>query len=153
MALQSVLFFDIVAQTQTLTFILNKVHLDQLIFSKDEVTLAETPGFALPKNDFILYNNFLLTFQNAINVNFPELPNANNTPLPFSTFNIQLENKGLKNIYYNQTSQGNIVYNTDYIPEAKNTSFVARKRITITMQEFFLMCAMHNTYTQQVNLS
>lgn len=61
MALQSVLFFDIVAQTQTLTFILNKVHLDQLIFSKDEVTLAETPGFALPKNDFILYNNFLLT--------------------------------------------------------------------------------------------
>jgi len=153
MALQATLFVDIANQFETLTYTLNSVQLDELTFSNNQITFGSTTGFNLSQSDFIIYNSYLTIFLNSLLINFPTIQNLRGISLPISTFEIQLATSGIEHIYYIQTSLGNSVYNTNYVPDAHAASFASRVSITITLQEFFVFAQLHNIYSQQVGFN
>jgi len=153
MSLQAAILLDIGNQAQTLTYTLSSSQVDQVSFSNNQVTFGTTSGFNLSKSDFLIYVAALNTFNNALIVNFPSVQNARGLTLPVSSFELQLTSVGVTHIYYTQTSLGNSVYNTNYVPIAQSASFAARSQITITMQEFFECVAIKELHAQQVSLN
>jgi hypothetical protein len=153
MSLQATVLLDIGDQSQTLTYTLDSVQLDQLVFANNQITFGATSGFELSKSDFEIYVSSLVAFVNVIIFNFPSVQNSRGLSLPLSTFELQLNSSGAEHIYYIQTSLGNSVYNTNYVPLAQAASFASRSTITITMQEFFVCSQMTILYGQQVGFN
>jgi hypothetical protein len=153
MALQATLFLDIPDQQLTLNYTLNGSQIDQLTYSNNQITFGSTAGFNLIKTDFIIYNVYLNTFLNSLIANFPIVQNSRGISLPLSSFVIQLTSSGVEHIDYIQTSSGNSVYNTNYVPLASSASLAVRSTITITMQEFLVFCELHNIYANVVGLN
>jgi hypothetical protein len=153
MALQAIIFVDLVGLTSTLTFTLNSASIDELTYSNNSITFSSTSGFNLIKSDFLIYNSYLNVFLNSLLINFPTIQNSRGISLPISTFQINLSTSGIEHIYYVQTSSGNSIYNTNYVAVATSASFAARTSETITMQEFFVFCQLHNIYAQQVGFN
>lgn len=153
MALQATLFLDIPDTQLTLTYTLNGSQIDQIVYSSNQVTFGATSGFNLVKSDLIIYNAYLNTFLNSLITNFPFVQNSRGISLPLSLFEIQLLTSGVEHINYIQTSLGNSIYNTNYVPIATSASFGARSSIAITMQEFLVFCELHNIYINTVGLN
>lgn len=153
MSLQANVLLDIPDLTQTLTYTVSNVMVDQITFSNNQITFASISSFNLAKSDLAIYSSTLNTFLNALIFNFPTVQNSRGLSLPVSTFEMQLATVGIEHIYYIQSSQGNSIYNTNYVPLAQSASFSARSSIVVTLQEFFLSVQMQQIYAQQVSFN
>jgi hypothetical protein len=153
MSLQATVLLDIGDATQTLTYTLSSSQIDQIVFANNQITFQSTPGFNLSKSDFAIYVSSLTAFVNVIIFNFPSVQNSRGLSLPISTFELSLSGTPVEHIDYLQTSQGSIIYNTNYVPLAQAASFSVRATTTITMQEFFVCNQMTTLYGQQVSFN
>lgn len=153
MPLTSTTTFDIVGQTQTLTFN-NPSQVDQVTFSSNSITFAAESSFNLSKSDTLLYFQYLNSFNNLLLLNFPSISSSIGQIWPLSVFEISITNVGVKKIIYTQTSNGTTVLNITYPPIAQASAFVARgSPVTISIQEYFMTILMMNQFTSQVLLN
>jgi hypothetical protein len=153
MALTSVTTFDIVGQTQTITFN-NPSQVDQITFSSSQITFATISSFDLVKSDMLLYFKYLNAFNNLLLINFPSISSSIGQIFPLCNFQLSETSSGVEHIIYNQTSSGNTVINVNYVPIATSAAFTARASpVTITLQEFFFLVVMMNSFNTQVNLN
>lgn len=153
MALTSTTTFDLVGQTQTLTYF-NPSQVDALTFSSNQITFAQISSFNLAKSDLILYCKFLNIFSNLLISNFPSVSTSVNSPWPLSNFQISETFQGVTHITYNQTSQGTTAQNINYLPISAAAAFAARaSAVTISLQEFFMYVLMSNQYAIQIGLN
>jgi len=153
MALQSTTFLDIVNNTASLTYTLNSSQVDEITYSSNSITFSSISSFNLMKSDAILYSTFINVFLNLLLINFPSIQNSRGISLPLSSFEIQFVTSGIEHIYYIQTSNGNSIYDTNYVPIAQSASFSSRSSITITLQEFLFAVQMLTFYSTQVSLN
>lgn len=153
MALTSTTTFDLIGQTQTITFF-NPSQVDQIIFSSNQITFENSSAYNLTKSDLLLYLKYLIIYNNLLIANFPIMLSSYNSAWPLSVFDITKSDVGTTKIIYNQTSLGTTVLNIDYVPIASAASFVARvSPITITPQEFLMTINMLNQFSNQVTLN
>lgn len=153
MALTATILVDIVNVTETLTWSVGGSQIDQMVYASNTVTLGSTSGFSLSKSDLLLYIANLNLFNLSIISNFPSVQSSRLLSLPVSNFEIDLTSAGVTHINYVQSSQGNSVYSTNYVPIAQAASFAARSSVNLTMQEFFLMVLMNQQYLNQVQIN
>ena len=151
MALTSQTVFDIVSQTQTITFYEGVTQVDQISYASNTVKFANSTSFTLSKSDFALYFNYINIFFNSLFSNFPSIFTSNLWPL--SSFQIAETNVGVKKITYTQTSLGNSVYTINYLPLTTSAGFATRSTIGITTQEFVMCLNMLAQYASQVSLN
>lgn len=153
MALQSTTFFDVANQTQTLTYTLNSTQIDQISYANNQITYSNSLGFNLIKSDAILYASYLSVYLNTLIANFPNIRNSSGISLPVSSFEIQLVSSPITHIYYTQYSQGNLIYNTNYVPIASSASFAARSTVIVTIQEFLLSVQFKQLFINQISFN
>ena len=149
MGLTATTTFDLVDQTQTITFN-NPTMIDQITFSNNQFTFETTSGFNLSKSDSLLYNQYLQVFFNLLNTNFPALVNLYKNALPLCQFDITESNVGIFKIIYTQNSQSNNVYTINYLPLEFQAGFAARTSITISPQEFYTLCLFLSVFSNQI---
>jgi hypothetical protein len=153
MALTSTTLFDIVGQTQSITFN-NPGQVDQITYASNQVTFQTISTFNLSKSDLQLYIKYLIAFNNLLIFNFPAVSAAYTLPWPISDFHIFETNSGVQKIDYVQTSLGTQVININYLPLATSASFAARvSPVTVTVQEFLMCVYMLTQYSVQVGLN
>jgi hypothetical protein len=153
MSLQATVLLDIGNNSQTLTYSLNGSQIDHMIFANNQITLESSSSFNLSKSDLLIYISSLNAFNNDLILNFPSILNYRNATLPLSTFQLSLTNLGVEHINYIQTSQGNSVYNINYVPLAQAAAFSSRSPVVITLQEFFTLFTLQNIYASQIELN
>jgi hypothetical protein len=154
MAFTSTTTFDVVNQTQTITFYESNIQVDQIVFSGNGFTFEPILTFNLSKSDLLLYFQYLGVFTNTINTNFPSVRLSANNAWPLCQFNITESSIGVTKIIYTQNSQSNNIYTITYLPIAQSASFAARPSpIAITIQEFFMSINMLLQYSNQVSLN
>jgi hypothetical protein len=151
MALTSQAAFDIVNQTQSITFYEGVTQIDQVSYASNTITFASQSGFNLSQSDFALYFKYLNTFFNALFVNFPGSFASSDWPL--CSFNITETDVGVQKITYTQTSLGNSVYTINYLPSITSAGFAARSTIGITTQEFVMCMNMMTNLSTQISLN
>lgn len=88
MATTSVINIDIAAQTATNVFTLNNVVLNTVSLANNQITFNTRVANSLSINDLSLNIAQLLTFQVALEINFPILGNLYNTTMGTCAFNI-----------------------------------------------------------------
>ena len=154
MALTSVASFDVVNQTQTITFFESSTQVDEITYSAGSITFANISGFNLSKSDCLLYFQYLNAYFNSLLINFPSISLSQNGKWPLSQFDITQSSQGVTHIIYTQTSQGNVVYTTNYVPVALSASYIARSNpVTITLQEFYMTINVMTAFTNQISLN
>ena len=152
MALTSTTVFDIVGQTQTITFT-NPTQIDQIVYSSNAITFETTAGYNLVKSDLLLYLRFIQVFNTLLYTNFPTV-SFGNLALPNSALSITKSFAGVTHLNYAQSSLGTNVLDINYVPTAGSGAITARgSPVTITIQEFVTMVTMLNIYSNQVNLN
>lgn len=153
MALTSTTTFDIIGQTQTLTFN-NPGQVDQVSFTSNAITFAAESQYTLAKIDVLLYFQYLNSFNNLLLLNFPSISSSIGQIWPLSKFDISTTSQGVKKIEYTQTTAGTTVLDISYLPIATSASFAARgSPVTISLQEYFMTILMMNQFTTQVSLN
>ena len=153
MALTSTTLFDVVGQTQSITFN-NPSQVDQISFSNNEVIFETASTYNLIRSDLLLYGQYLQAFNNLLLVNFPSIGASYNLSWPLSEFSITETDVGVQKIIYTQTSLGNTVLGINYVSLAESGAFTARvSPVTITLQEFFMTCFMMMQYIKQISLN
>ena len=153
MALTSTTTFDLVNQTQILTFN-NPSQLDQIIFTNNQITFSAISTFNLSKSDLLLYLQFLNIFSVLLSRNFPFVNASIASAWPLCSFDITESNVGVKKIIYTQNTASTNVYTIDYLPLIASCSFAARASpVVITTQEFLSMVDFLTQYAVQVNLN
>jgi hypothetical protein len=152
MALTSTTSFDLIGQTQVLTYF-NPSQVDQITYSNNQITFAGISSYNLSKSDLILYFQYLNAFNLFLIQNFPVVNQSIGAIWPFCQFDITESSSGVTHLIYTQTSQGNVVYTTNYVPIAQSGSMAARSQVTITLQEYFMMILMKAQFTQQIGLN
>lgn len=154
MALTSTTTFDLIGQTQTISFFQSSTMVDQIIFSANAVTFASISGYNLSKSDCLLYGKYLNTYYLLLLTNFPIVGISQNYIWPLCVFDISETSSGVTHLTYTQTSQGNTVYTTNYVPIASQASWIARANpVTITLQEFYMTNNMMTAFTNQISLN
>lgn len=153
MALTSKTTFDIDGQTQTISFYAGSNLVDEITFSNNQITFAKTGQFTLSKSDTLLYMQFLNTYHNHLLSHFPSISSSIGAKLPLCQFDINILSQGVTKIIYKQTSQGNPVYTTNYVPSSQSASFAERTQMTITLQEFFMTILMNAQFKTQIFLN
>lgn len=149
MALTVATIFDIVGQTQTITFN-NPSAIDTITYSSGQVTFGTQSGYTLAKSDLLLYCQYMQAFFNLLNVNF-SLSYLNDWPL--CNFQISDTFAGVNHLTYTQTSTGNNVLTVNYVPQAVAASVAARSSISISLGEFYMFILMLQQYKQQINFN
>jgi hypothetical protein len=153
MALTSSTTFDIVGQTQAITFN-NPSQVDQITFSSNQITFSASTTFNLAKSDLILYFKYLNAFNNLLLINFPSISSSVGQIFPLCSFQLSETFAGVEHITYDQTTAGNMVLHINYVPVAVSGAFSTRSApVTITIQEFFLLVLLMNGFTNQVSLN
>lgn len=152
-SIQASVMLDIGNKMQTLTFVLKGSVLDMVTYSGNKITLSSTKGFTLSKTDYLIYVSSLNSFVNDIISNMPGIQSASSAMIPVSSFDIKNVNTGVTNIYYTQTSLGNSVYSTNYIPSSQTAVFAVRPSITISVQEFLFGIQLMNFHATQVTMN
>jgi hypothetical protein len=153
MALQQVIAFDSLPQTNSITFN-NPSQVDQVVYSGGNITFQTCSSYNLSKSDLILYCQYLNAFNNNLFLNFPSLASYVNTAFPTSSFQLSTTFAGVKHINYVQTSGSNTVLSINYVPIAMSGSVAARSSpVNITYQEFFMMLYMISQYSNQVSVN
>lgn len=153
MALTSTTSFDIVGQTQTLTFN-NPGQIDQVSFANNQITFQAETQYSLAKSDMILWFKYLNAFNNLLLINFPSISSSIGQIFPLCVFSIVENNIGVKKITYDQQISGTEVLNIVYVPLAAAASVATRASpVTISLQEWFMTVLMMNQFTQQVALN
>jgi hypothetical protein len=154
MSLIATILFNIPNETQSLTYTLEGVQIDQIGYSKNQLQFSQIPAFKLDKADTLIYISSLNLFVNNLSANFPTVQNSRGNPIPFSQFNIVNEYQTDYMIRYGQTTvEGSQVYNITYLPTASTAKFAARKGLTISLQEFFVGITFLTLYSNQVSLN
>jgi hypothetical protein len=153
MTLTNTITVDLVGQTQTISFYEGASLVDQIEYSTSGVTFSTISSFNLSKSDCILYNTYLILFYNTLLLNFPYLNLQLSGIWPLCVFEISETFAGVNHIIYTQTSQGNSVYSTNYVPQASSAGHASRSQITITIQEFYMTQIMLRQYYNQVSLN
>lgn len=154
MALTSTTTWDIVGQTQTITFYQSALQVDQIVFSSNQITFSNISSFNLSKSDYLLYFQYLNAYFTTLLINFPSIGGSVNGKFPVCQFEILETSLGVTHIDYIQSSQGSTIYSINYVPVALSASFVARASpITITLQEFFYAINILTQYTNQISLN
>lgn len=154
MALTSTTSFDIVGQTQTITFFQGITQLDQIIYSGNTVNFQAISTYNLVKSDLLLYIKFLNIYYNLLITNFAAVASSQNANWPLSVFNISETNVGVLKIIYNQTTGANTVLNINYVPIAGSAAIASRgSTVSITNQEFFMTNNMLLQYSNQVSFN
>jgi hypothetical protein len=151
MALTSTTVFDLVGQTQSITFN-NPSQVDQISFASNQVTFSASTGYDLSKSDLLLYNKYLQAFNVLLLVNFNTLGSQALLPWPLCNFDITESSSGVTHLTFNEnTGSTNVIY-INYVPTAVAASFATRSApVTITMQEYFMFVLMMQQYAQQVS--
>jgi hypothetical protein len=151
MALTATTTFDLVGQTQVITFYEGASQVDQISFGSNSITFATSSTFNLSKSDYLLYAQYLNAFNNLLYVNFPSVISTVGGKWPLSVFEISETNSGALHVNYLQTSQGVQVLGVNYVPLAGQAAFATRASpVTISMQEWFMTVNMIAQYTNQV---
>lgn len=152
MALTSTTTFDIVNQTQTITFYQSATLIDQLVYSSNQVTFETISSFSLSKSDFALYMKYLGIYYNLLIVNFPVITTLFPLSWPSNgtSFTIHQTYPPLK-IVYTQVSVGATALNVSYLPLAITTTFSSRGTpVAISMQEWASGFDLLNQFATQV---
>lgn len=152
MALTSTTTLDDQNQTGTISFYQSATLVDQITFSSNQVTFATISSFNLSKSDVLLYYKLLVSFFVQMQTNFGINSSADGI-FPLCNFQLQETSVGVTHIYYNQSSQGNTVYASNYVPVAVSASYSARSAVTISVQEFILAIYLKGQWTNQVSLN
>lgn len=153
MALTSTTTFDILGNTQILTFF-NPSQVDQITYANNQITFAASTGYTLSKTDLLLYFQYLIVFNNLLNFNFPNISQSINSPWPLCQFDISETNVGVKKIIYTQNTNSTNVITINYLPIASSGAFLTRASpVTITLQEYISMIDYMTLYKIQVNLN
>jgi hypothetical protein len=150
MALSATTVFDIVDQTQSITFN-NPTMVDQISFANNQLTFAEISTFTLTQSDMLLYVKYLQAFYTLLVQNFPTINIAFTQPWPLCLFSLAETDVGINKITYTQTSNGANVYTINYLPEELSAGFLARTApAVITTQEFLWTIPMMNQFGNQI---
>lgn len=153
MALTSITTFDVVGQTQSISFN-NPGQVDQISYANNQITFAQISGFNLSKSDLLIYLQFLILFNSLLVTNFPSVNLSLNNAWPNCSFDITQSTSGVEHIIYTQNTGSTNVYTINYVPVAVSASFAARGApVTITLQEYFSMIACLIQYKTQINLN
>lgn len=154
MALTSTTIFDIVGQTQTITFYESSSQVDQIVFSANQITFETAASYNLVKSDYLLYFKYLNAYFSALFINFPSVSASSNGIFPLCTFSLTETSVGVTHINYLQNTGSTLVLGINYVPVATSAAFTARSApVTISMQEFFMTINMLSQYTNQVSLN
>jgi hypothetical protein len=154
MALTSTTIFDVVGQTQTITFYEGASQVDQILFSSNQITFETAAAYNLAKSDYLLYFKYLNAYFSALFINFPSISSSSNAIFPLCTFSLTETSVGVTHINYLQNTGSTLVLGINYVPVALAAAFTARTSpVTISMQEFFMMINMLSQFTNQVSLN
>lgn len=150
MALTAETNFDVIGQTQTITFFQSSSQVDQVSFGSNQITFQSTSQYNLTKSDYLLWFQYLFAFYNLLSINFPSISFLGKWPL--CQFDITESSSGVTHLIYTQASQGTNVLVINYVPVAGSAGISARgSPVTISLTEFYMTIDMLQQYTRQVS--